>query len=236
METPPPRSRARLTTAHAIALIGLFLTAYTAWVGHLIKTGLAVYQSNAKSALAEMQHRQTTAQIELQNQQARTQIELENQRDSNRLALQHRQDSIQIAVGILSARAPKDSKGELMEFEPDQQRLRRWAIELLNDSAQIKIPSEAFDDIVKGRSSIRYGGDDWNYGSTDFYDYEPNSETIEKVDGKWYVSKQLKDAYAVYHDTTPEEAAILEKILTRRQPSPPQTPSSQPDSGPQQGQ
>lgn len=96
--------------------------------------------------------------------------------------LQHRQASTMIAVGILSARALKDKDGNIQEFEPDQQGLRRWAIQILNDNAKIKIPEEAAEVIATGRAGISSG-----YGS--------------------YYTDYNYDSYGAYYDVVPTPGA-----------------------------
>ncbi|MCU0797413.1 MAG: hypothetical protein MUF31_15945 [Akkermansiaceae bacterium] len=95
--------------------------------------------------------------------------------------LRQKQNSVEIAVRILSARAHRDKEGNVREFEADQQSLRRWAVQTLNDNSEQKIPSEAVELIATGRAVFPEYGTDWgytDYGTTWDYADSPTNSSV----------------------------------------------------------
>lgn len=56
-----------------------------------------------------------------------------------------KQDYVRIAVGILQP--PKES-------QPPQKELRRWAVQLIQDSAPVKLSADAVESLVNGESNL----------------------------------------------------------------------------------
>ena len=70
--------------------------------------------------------------------------------------LQRKQEYVKIAVGILSAKATRTEDGKVHEFSEGEMALRRWAIQIINKSADARIDEKSSDALIRGISSLKH--------------------------------------------------------------------------------
>lgn len=88
---------------------------------------------------------------------------------------QAEQNMVQVALGILSQKAPRDKEGKLEEFPEDEKVLREWAVNIVDKRAGEKIPTAGKQALIAGQASIKFAGysDYGNSQNTDARGYNP---------------------------------------------------------------